>query len=178
MQKNSHKISEKSSRFFTLIGVSMALVLSLVLCLGSTAFASQAPNMEFQKLDNSKFKLSDYKGDVLYVDFWATWCPPCRKSFPWMEEMHQRYSDLGFKVIAVSLDVKRAVIDQFLAEVKTSFIIAHDKSGESATQFKVQGMPSSFLIDRKGNIYLAHQGFKSSDKSKLEAEIKKLIASD
>ncbi len=179
MQKNSHKVSQKSSISAAFLKLTTALVLSLMVFLGDTTLASQAaPNLELKKLDNSSFKLSDYKGDVLYVDFWATWCPPCRKSFPWMEEMQQRYSDLGFKVVAVSLDVKRGVIDQFLGDMKTSFIIAHDKTGDSASQFKVQGMPTSFLIDRKGNIHLMHQGFKSSDKSKLEAEIKKLITAD
>lgn len=95
-----------------------------------------------------------------------------------MEEMHQKYSDLGFKVVAISLDTKRGVIDQFLKTMTTSFVIAHDPGGDSATQFKVKGMPSSYLIDRKGNIHMAHMGFNSKDKSKLEAEIKKLIASD
>jgi peroxiredoxin len=95
-----------------------------------------------------------------------------------MEEMHERYKDLGFKVVAISLDTKRSVIDQFLEKMTTSFIIAHDPSGDSATQFKVKGMPSSYLIDRKGNIHMTHLGFNDKDKSKLEEEIKKLIATD
>ena len=92
--------------------------------------------------------------------------------------MQQRYKDLGFKVVAVSLDNKRGVIDQFLRNMSTSFTIAHDPSGESATAFKVKGMPSSYLIDRHGNIHLTHMGFNSKDKSKLEAEIKNLITQD
>ena len=92
--------------------------------------------------------------------------------------MQQKYSDLGFKVVAISLDNKRAVIDQFLESMKTSFVIAHDPSGESANAFKVKGMPSSYLIDRKGNIQATHMGFNSKDKPKLEAAIKELIASD
>lgn len=178
MQKISHNVSVKSSKF-TSFFKAMAI---LILLAGSSAnhavAATQAPNLDLKKLDNSSFKLSDYRGDVLYVDFWATWCPPCRKSFPWMEEMHERYKDLGFKVVAISLDTKRSVIDQFLEKMTTSFIIAHDPSGDSATQFKVKGMPSSYLIDRKGNIHMTHLGFNSKDKSKLEEEIKKLIATD
>ena len=175
MQKNSHTAS---SKFHLLTFVTLASLL-LALVFAAPAIASQAaPNLTLKKLDNSSFKISDFKGDVVYVDFWATWCPPCRKSFPWMEEMHQKYSDLGFKVVAISLDSKRGVIDQFLGKMTTNFVIAHDPGGESANVFKVKGMPSSYLIDRKGNIHLTHLGFNGKDKSKLEAEIKKLIASD
>lgn len=157
----------------------VVLVMLLLALAGNNVFASEpAPNLTLKTLDNASIQLSDMKGDVIYLDFWATWCPPCRKSFPWMEEMQQRYKDLGFKVVAVSLDNKRGVIDQFLQNMSTSFTIAHDPSGESATAFKVKGMPSSYLIDRHGNIHLTHMGFNSKDKSKLEAEIKNLIAQD
>ncbi|MGD8566487.1 MAG: TlpA disulfide reductase family protein [Gammaproteobacteria bacterium] len=157
-----------------------ALLAALLLIItgGNALAAKPAPEITVKTLDNNSIHISDYKGDVVYVDFWATWCPPCRKSFPWMEEMHQRYKDLGFKVVAISLDNKRAVIDQFLKTMNTSFTIAHDPSGKSASAFNVKGMPSSYLIDRHGNIHLTHMGFNSKDKSKLEAEIKNLITQD
>jgi len=178
MQKKSNCVSTKSSLFTAVNCFAAVLLLVYGLLLTSTAFASQAPELSLKKLDNTNFKLSDYRGEVVYLDFWATWCPPCRQSFPWMEEMNERYGDLGFKVVAISLDVKREVIDQFLKTMTTHFVIAHDPSGESATQFKVKGMPSSYLIDRKGNIHMTHMGFNNNDKSKLEAEIKKLIAEE
>ena len=178
MQKNSHSVSFKSSKLTSLYAFLTVLMMFAALMANTAAAGTAAPDLSLKKLDNSSFKLSDFRGDVLYVDFWATWCPPCRKSFPWMEEMHQRYKDLGFKVIAISLDNKRAVIDQFLETMTTNFVIAHDPGGDSATQFKVKGMPSSYLIDRKGNIHMTHLGFNTKDKSKLEEEIKKLIATD
>ena len=175
MQNISHNVFSKSPLF----SLAAALLISVGSLMSIPAQASQpTPSLTLKKLDNSSFNLSDYKGDVIYLDFWATWCPPCRKSFPWMEEMHQKYSDLGFKVIAISTDVKRSVIDQFLKDLTTNFIIAHEPTGEAASKFKVTGMPNSYLIDRKGNIRLKHAGFNSKDKSKLEAEIKKLIATD
>ena len=155
-------------------------VLSTVFLFGlsAAALAQPAPDLSVKKLDNSSVKISDYKGEVVYVDFWATWCPPCRKSFPWMEEVQQRYKDLGFKVLAISLDTKRDVIDQFLGTMDVHFDIAHDPSGDSANAFKVKGMPSSYLIDRKGNIHMTHMGFNSNDKTKLEEEIKNLLSAD
>lgn len=179
MENNSQRISFKSSIFSTLLGLSALLLFATGSLISSPAIAKQpAPNLTLKKLDDSSFNLSDLKGDVVYVDFWATWCPPCRKSFPWMEQMHQKYSDLGFKVVAISTDVKREVVNQFLEKLTANFIIAHDPTGDSASKFKVEGMPSSYLIDRKGNIRLVHAGFNDKDKSKLEAAIKKLIASD
>lgn len=168
------KISLFSKSSLTLFSVLVALLFTV-----STSFASQAaPDLSLKMLDNSSVKISDFKGDVVYVDFWATWCPPCRKSFPWMEEVQQRYKDLGFKVLAVSLDTKRAVIDQFLETMDVHFAIAHDPSGETASAYNVKGMPSSYLIDRKGNIHMTHMGFNSNDKTKLETEIKNLLTAD
>ena len=167
-------LNNKQPLFFT----RLAVLLLFALCANITMADEAAPSLSFKTLDNSSVKLSDFKGDVIYVDFWATWCPPCRKSFPWMEEMHQKYKDLGFKVLAVSLDTKRAVIDQFLEKMTANFTIAHDPTGESATAFKVKGMPSSYLVDRKGNIHLTHLGFNENDKAKLESEIKNLLGSD
>ena len=168
-------------KFSHIIKLSNLLILTLsllVLGTNSVLAGQSAPNLTLKKLDNTSFQISDLKGDVVYVDFWATWCPPCRESFPWMEAMHQRYKDLGFQVVAISLDNKRGVIDQFLKTMETSFTIAHDPSGDSATAFKVKGMPSSYLIDRRGNIHKTHMGFNDRDKATLESEIKNLLAED
>ena len=161
--------------------MNLRLISSLVIVLLFTAFftastyAQPAPDFELPTIDGGTVKLSKHKGEVVYVDFWATWCPPCRKSFPWMEEMHTKYENLGFKVIAISLDGKRDPIDLFLKSMPTSFTIAHDPKGTSADSYKLKGMPTSYLIDRDGNIQVTHAGFKESDKDKLEKHIKKLL---
>jgi thiol-disulfide isomerase/thioredoxin len=184
MKTLSRFFTNKSSKnvSFSNIGFkkkhALYLLLALLVAAAAPLWAEPAPNLTLKTLDNSDLKISNMKGDVVYVDFWATWCPPCRQSFPWMEEMYQRYSNLGFKIVAISLDNKRDVIDQFLKTMTTSFTIAHDPGGESANAFKVKGMPSSYLIDRKGNIHLAHMGFNERDKEKLESMIKDLIAKD
>ncbi|HEY5604210.1 MAG TPA: TlpA disulfide reductase family protein [Gammaproteobacteria bacterium] len=167
-----HKKAIKKASLLSLILFLLAITAVPVLA------AQPAPNLTLKTLNNQDLKISELKGDVVYVDFWATWCPPCRQSFPWMEEMHQRYSNLGFKIVAISLDTKRDVIDQFLKTMTTNFTIAHDPGGESATAFQVKGMPSSYLIDRKGNVHLTHMGFNDRDKAKLESQIKDLIAKD
>lgn len=125
--------------------------------------------------DDSTISLANFKGRVVYLDFWATWCPPCRKSFPWMEEMHQRYKDAGLSIIAVSVDKKRDLIEQFIQKMKPTFTIAHDPTGEVAKSYKLRGMPSSYLIDRNGQLVKVHMGFRSKDEAKMEEIIKTLL---
>ena len=152
----------------------LALIIT-VLFSGNTIAGKPAPNFSLPTLDGGTVELAKHKGEVVYIDFWATWCPPCRKSFPWMEEMHKKYEDLGLKIIAISLDGKRAPVELFLKSMPASFTIAHDPQGKSADTYKLKGMPTSYLIDRDGNIQSSHTGFRESDKQKLEKHMKKLL---
>ena len=127
----------------------------LLMCM--QAFAGNAlPADVLQKL-NAQAPLK--AGEVLYIDFWASWCNPCRKSFPWMNSMVEKYKGQGFKVLAVNVDKDKALAENFLTGVNPSFPILYDPDGTLAKQFKVKGMPSSFVIDSKGNVLLAHKGF-------------------
>ena len=129
-------------------------------------------------LDTAKgvLKLDSLKGQVVYLDFWASWCAPCKKSFPWLNEIHAKYEKQGFKVVAVNLDKDKALAQKFLKHHPAKFVIGYDPEGKIASQLKVQGMPSSFLIDRKGNIVASHVGFKKKNIKSLEAEIEKLLS--
>lgn len=119
--------------------------------------------------------LAQYRGKVVYLDFWASWCGPCRQSFPWMDRMATRYGPDGLVVIAINLDKERALADQFLSEQQTRFPIAFDPRGEVAERYDVQVMPSSYLIDRHGEIKLRHRGFQSDKADLLESEIRALL---
>jgi thiol-disulfide isomerase/thioredoxin len=103
--------------------------------------------------------LDSLRGQVVWVDFWASWCGPCRKSFPWMKTMAERYGPRGFSVVAISLDKSRDDADAFLADFPAPFTVAYDPSGTTAEAYKVKAMPSSYLIDRGGRITYSHAGF-------------------
>ena len=134
---------------------------------------SAAPDFSLPMINKEgKVNLEDLKGRVVYVDFWATWCPPCRKSFPWMEEMHTRYHKDGLTIVAISVDAKYELAEKFIRELKPSFISAHDPGKKIAKLYKLRAMPSSYLIDRSGNIINTHLGFRTSRSKKVEAEIK------
>lgn len=119
--------------------------------------------------------LADFKGKVVYLDFWASWCPPCRKSFPWMNEMAQRYGRQGLTVVAVNVDKTRDLAKKFLSDVPANFTVAYDADGKVADTYKVMGMPSSYLIDRTGRIQSVHIGFRDGDAEQLEAALQTLL---
>lgn len=114
---------------------------------------------------------------VVWVDFWASWCAPCRRSFPWMNEMQEKYSGQGFSVIAVNVDKDRALAEEFLAEYPARFPIHYDPSGTLAAAYDVQAMPSSFLMDADGNILASHYGFRLANVEEYEAKIQAAIES-
>lgn len=145
--------------------------------LGNNSFAAvnKAPDINLPGIDGN-VQLESFKGKVVYLDFWASWCKPCQKSFPWMNAIKQHYADQGFEVVAVNLDKDRKLADEFLKELEVNFTVAFDGSGKSAADYKLRGMPSSYLIGRDGKVYASHVGFRDEDKEKLEQAIKTLLA--
>ncbi|MEP7101664.1 MAG: TlpA disulfide reductase family protein [Burkholderiales bacterium] len=134
-----------------------------------------APELNLPGLQ-SAVNLAGMKGKVVYVDFWASWCGPCKQSFPFMNELQSKYGAQGFEVVAVNLDAKRDDADKFLVEVPARFTVAFDAKGESAKRFEVKGMPSSYLIGRDGKVVALHKGFKEEDRKSLDAGIVQALA--
>jgi thiol-disulfide isomerase/thioredoxin len=116
-------------------------------------------------------ELGPIEGKVVYVDFWASWCAPCRRSFPWMNTMQRKYGAAGLQIIAVNVDKERALADEFLAETPAEFGLRFDPAGKLAKQFNVQAMPSSYLLDASGNVLASHFGFKLADAEEYERAI-------
>ncbi len=149
----------------------MKVTLAILLCfymLIATAFAGTLSDFEQQ--------LEAHKGKVVYLDFWASWCVPCRRSFPWMNKLQTQYKDQGLVVFSVNLDADKTFATQFLTEVPANFYIFYDPKGEVAKALKVRGMPSSYLIDRSGNIVSSHVGFNDKKQIEYQAEIERLLA--
>ncbi len=128
-------------------------------------------------LEEFNAKLVEHQGKVIYVDFWASWCVPCRRSFPWMNEMTKRHEPEQFKVITINLDVDYADAQAFLTQYPANFDVVYDPEGLIAKQYQLKGMPSSFIIDQSGKVVSAHVGFTDKKRQLFEQEINQLLTS-
>ena len=112
-----------------------------------------------------------HEGKVVLVDFWASWCVPCRRSFPWLNAMHDKYAEQGLVIVGVNEDEKRDSAAEFLAKYPPQFTIVYDETKSLASRFKVVALPSSYVIGRDGEIVQRHFGFKVKKQHEYEAAI-------
>lgn len=121
-------------------------------------------------------ELQELKGKVVYMDFWASWCPPCVKSFAFLNQLEQEMKGQDVHVIGVNLDEKVKDAQEFLTKHPANFSIVADPSKECAKVFEVMAMPTSFIIDKKGNIRHVHQGFRPGETEELRALVTQLAS--
>ena len=136
------------------------------------------PAPDFERVDrkDQSVKLSNYLGKVVYLDFWASWCVPCRETFPFMNQLQEKYGKDGFEVVAVNIDTKKGDADRFLAQFPAHFTVLFDPKRGVAKTYALKGMPTAFLIDRAGNVVSTHLGFQKDRAGELEAHIAKALA--
>jgi thiol-disulfide isomerase/thioredoxin len=119
--------------------------------------------------------LAAYRGRVVVVDFWASWCTPCRRSIPWLNQMRARYGDRGLVVIGVNVDKDGEDAARFLRAVPIDFDVVYDPEGVLAARYGVEGMPSSYVYSRDGDLVARHIGFQNSKRPEYEALLGRLL---
>lgn len=135
-----------------------------------------APDFKLSLLDGSKsVKLSDYRGQVVYLDFWASWCGPCRQSLPAMNSLQTELFRKGFTVLAVNVDEDANAAKAFLKQFPVNYPVVADAQGATPDKFGLQGMPTSYLIDKNGKIALVHQGYKEGDLNEIRQAATQLL---
>jgi len=148
----------------------------LILMLCKPAYADYPPAPKFQlPTDNGELNLSQLKGKLVYIDFWASWCRPCKNSFPWMIAMKEKFKHQPFEIIAINLDKDKKLADEFIASQKINFPIAFDPQAVVAGLYNIEGMPSSYLVDPEGRLRLRYTGFWNKSKNEKEKVIYNLL---
>ena len=160
--------------FACILRISLTVLLVFGLSGYCTALSAIAPDFELEG-QKTAVKLSDYRGQVVYLDFWASWCQPCRNSFEWMNNLQSIYGKKGLKVIAINLDESRDKANEFLKQVPANFAVAFDPVASTAESYNLKAMPSSFIIDANGKMVYANHGFRGKDIEKLEEKIRSAL---
>jgi thiol-disulfide isomerase/thioredoxin len=157
---------------------------SLVLCMGlvtpavhagGIAAGTPAPDFVLASRDGGKVRLADLKGDVVMINFWASWCGPCRQEMPLLAQLQAKYEPLGFRLLGVNVEPDSQAALAWLKGTPVTFPILFDTANEVAGRFGVEGMPSTVFVDRVGNVRYVHQGYKPGDESKYADMIRSLV---
>ena len=162
-----------NKKFFTatLFALSLCSMPSYAVDIGQPAPAFSLPSVQ----TNTQVSLQQFAGKVVYVDFWASWCAPCRVSFPALNALYATLKSHGFEVVAINLDEDKANAEKFLKEIPANFTVLRDGTGEWADKYVVESMPTSFIVDSQGVVRHIHHGFTNADVAELENKIKALL---
>lgn len=134
-----------------------------------------APDFTLKSLSGKNMKLSEYAGNVVMLNFWASWCGPCRKEMPLLNELHKKYEALGFVILGVNVEQELKLAKSFLADTPVDFPILFDSSNKVSKAYDVIAMPTTIMIDRNGQVRYLHKGYKAGDEKKYKKMVKKLI---
>jgi len=156
----------------------VALILSVFAAtsLASSGLEGQtAPDFALKSSTGENMRLSEYRGDVVMINFWATWCGPCRQEMPLLDELYQRYSRVGFNLLGVNIDDDSRRAMQMIEELGVNFPVLFDASKRVSEMYDVDAMPVTVIVDREGTVRYVHQGYKPGYEDKYLTEIRTLL---
>jgi peroxiredoxin len=154
-------------------GAALAGALAMSSLVGASA--SIAPSFALPSRSGDTVALDKLKGQVVMLNFWASWCGPCRTEMPLLDQMHKRYSALGFTLLGVNVEANTKDAERWLADTPVSFPIVFDRESKVSKLYDVSAMPSTVFIDRKGNVRYLHRGYKAGDESEYLNQIRALL---
>jgi peroxiredoxin len=154
-------------------GIAVAFIVALPV-LGASSSAP-APQFTLSARGGNEVSLAQYKGQVVMLNFWASWCGPCRQEMPLLENIYRKYNKLGFTLIGVNVEPDSKAADDWLKQTPVSFPILYDKESKVSRLYDVAGMPSTVIIDRKGNVRVLHRGYKPGDENEYLDSIRSLV---
>ncbi len=139
------------------------------------AVSGPAPDFTLKSTQGDNLRLEDYRGQVVMLNFWASWCGPCRQEMPIMDEIHAKYKDLGFTVLAVNVDEQSAEADRFLDAVPVNFPVLYDSQSKVSELYGVDAMPYTVMIDRDGTRRFMHRGYQPGFEASYVQQVKQLV---
>lgn len=164
----------RSSSMIRLLRATAFAALATVCSLAGAA-TDVAPGFTLPSRGGDSVALEKLKGQVVMLNFWASWCGPCRQEMPLLDQMYKRYNSLGFTLLGVNVEEDTAAADKWLAQTPVSFPVLYDKQNKVSQLYQVNSMPSTVFIDRKGNVRYVHRGYQPGDESEYLNQIRALL---
>ena len=151
------------------------LSFAVVTHVDAAALKGQAPNFTLKSLGGKNLKLSEMTGNVVLINFWASWCGPCREEMPLLNDLHKKYEPLGFTVLGVNVEEDARNARGFLKNFPVDFPVLLDNENQVSKKYNVIAMPTTVVVDRDGNMRFLHKGYKPGDEEKYRKMVKKLV---
>jgi thiol-disulfide isomerase/thioredoxin len=154
-----------------------SLVLATLIAVPALAVAPSGPAPKFQldSIGGKVVNLDQFKGQVVMINFWASWCGPCRTEMPILEKLHAKYKPMGFTMVGINVEPDPKLAVDWLKSTPVSFPILLDTKSEVSKLYQVAGMPSTVIVDRKGNLRWLHRGYKPGDENEYLDQIRALV---
>lgn len=154
----------------------LAMTVFAASSLASSGLAGQpAPDFALKSSTGENMRLSEYRGDVVMINFWATWCGPCRQEMPLLDQLYSRYERVGFNLLGVNIDDDSSRAMDMISELGVSFPVLFDDRKEVSRLYDVDAMPVTVLVDREGNVRYVHQGYKPGYEEKYLDQVRALL---
>ncbi len=155
--------------------LTLMLALTLSLPLAAKQLSGPAPDFTLKSNSGTNLRLADQRGEVVMINFWASWCGPCRQEMPKLDELHQRYKRAGFKVFGINVETDTAEAESLLEKIPVNFPILYDTESVVSQLYEVDAMPTTVIIDRDGRLRYLHRGYKPGYEDTYRQQIKALI---
>lgn len=156
-------------------GLLAVVLLLFTLSVHASSISGKASDFTLKSRDGKNLRLSDFRGQVVLLNFWASWCGPCRQEMPLLEAMYNRYKKLGFTVLGVNVEEDSSKAKAYLSDISVSFPILYDNTNTASKLYKVSAMPTTVIIDRNDNMRYLHKGYKPGYEKDYKKQIKQLL---
>jgi len=155
--------------------LTVLVLLALTVPAGAVNIQEHAPDFTLKSLEGSNLRLEEYRGQVVLINFWASWCGPCRQEMPLLDRLHQRYLDTGFAVLGVNVEGEEAPARALIDKIPVTFPVLIDEGQAVSELYRLEAMPSTVVVDRDGVVRYIHRGYKPGDEAKYVEVVKELI---
>lgn len=155
--------------------LAMAMLVTFAAAAEAVTLDAYAPDFTLKRLDGGNLRLQEYRGQVVLINFWASWCGPCRQEMPLLDRLHQRYEDAAFVVLGINVEGTEAPARSLIDKIPVTFPVLIDANQLVSAQYQLEAMPTTVLVDRDGIVRYVHRGYKPGDEAKYIEVVKELI---